>query len=73
MPGFIKELQGVRFTAITGVNTLFNGLMNTPGFENIDFSSLKLSLGGGMAVQQGLRPDRDLSRCLHQPVESERI
>jgi long-chain acyl-CoA synthetase len=52
MPGFIKELQGVRFTAITGVNTLFNGLMNTPGFENIDFSSLKLSLGGGMAVQQ---------------------
>ncbi len=52
MPGFIKELQGVRFTAITGVNTLFNGLMNTPGFEHIDFSSLKLSLGGGMAVQQ---------------------
>ena len=52
MPGFIKELQEVRFTAITGVNTLFNGLMNTPGFEQIDFSSLKLSLGGGMAVQQ---------------------
>ncbi len=52
MPGFVKELQGVRFTAITGVNTLFNGLMNTPGFEQIDFSGLKLSLGGGMAVQQ---------------------
>jgi long-chain acyl-CoA synthetase len=52
MPGFVKELQGLRFTAITGVNTLFNGLMNTPGFENIDFKSLKLSLGGGMAVQQ---------------------
>ncbi|MBT8435716.1 MAG: AMP-binding protein [Gammaproteobacteria bacterium] len=52
MPGFVKELQGLRFTAITGVNTLFNGLMNTPGFENIDFSNLKLSLGGGMAVQQ---------------------
>ena len=52
MPGFVKELQGVRFTAITGVNTLFNALMNTPGFERIDFSGLKLSLGGGMAVQQ---------------------
>ncbi|MEM7562534.1 MAG: AMP-binding protein [Pseudomonadota bacterium] len=52
MPGFVKELQGLRFTAMTGVNTLFNALMNTPGFEKIDFSSLKLSLGGGMAVQQ---------------------
>jgi long-chain acyl-CoA synthetase len=52
MPGFVKELQGLHFTAITGVNTLFNGLMNTPGFEQIDFSSLKLALGGGMAVQQ---------------------
>jgi len=52
MPGFVKELQGLHFTAITGVNTLFNGLMNTPGFEQIDFSNLKLALGGGMAVQQ---------------------
>ena len=52
MPGFVKELQGLHFTAFTGVNTLFNGLMNTPGFELIDFSKLKLSLGGGMAVQQ---------------------
>ena len=52
MPGFVKELQGLKFTAITGVNTLFIGLMNTPGFDQIDFSSLKLSLGGGMAVQQ---------------------
>ena len=54
MPAFVKELQGLRFTAITGVNTLFNALMNTPGFEKIDFSSLKLSLGGGMAVQQAV-------------------
>ena len=54
MPGFVKELQGQRFTVITGVNTLFNGLMNTPGFEQIDFSHLKLSLGGGMAVQQAV-------------------
>ena len=52
MPGFVKELQGLHFTAFTGVNTLFNGLMNTPGFEQIDFSNLKLALGGGMAVQQ---------------------
>ncbi len=52
MPGFVKELQGLRFTVMTGVNTLFNALMNTPGFEQIDFSSLKLALGGGMAVQQ---------------------
>ena len=37
MPNFVKELQGLRFTAVTGVNTLFNGLMNTPGFEQIDF------------------------------------
>jgi len=52
MSGFVKELQHLKFTAITGVNTLFNGLMNTPGFEQIDFSGLKLSLGGGMALQQ---------------------
>ena len=52
MPGFVKELQSTRFTAITGVNTLFVGLMNTPGFESIDFSNLKMTLGGGMAVQQ---------------------
>ncbi|HKJ50823.1 MAG TPA: AMP-binding protein [Gammaproteobacteria bacterium] len=54
MPAFVKELQELRFTAITGVNTLFNALMNTPGFEKIDFSPLKLSLGGGMAVQQAV-------------------
>ncbi|MEZ0470139.1 long-chain fatty acid--CoA ligase [Luteimonas salinilitoris] len=54
MPGFVKELKGVRFTAITGVNTLFNGLLNTPGFDQIDFSPLKLTLGGGMAVQRAV-------------------
>ena len=52
MPGFVKELKNISFTAITGVNTLFIGLLNTPGFEEIDFSRLKLTLGGGMAVQQ---------------------
>lgn len=52
MPGFVKELQGISFTAITGVNTLFAGLLNTPGFDSVNFSRLKLTLGGGMAVQQ---------------------
>ncbi|QBG35310.1 long-chain-fatty-acid--CoA ligase FadD [Litorilituus sediminis] len=52
MPGFVKELKKYPFTAITGVNTLFNGLLNTPGFSDLDFSTLKMSLGGGMAVQR---------------------
>ncbi|WP_159821065.1 long-chain-fatty-acid--CoA ligase FadD [Colwellia sp. 20A7] len=52
MPAFIKELGKYPFSAITGVNTLFNGLLNTPGFKDIDFSTLKMSLGGGMAVQR---------------------
>ncbi len=54
MPGFVKELKGTRFTAITGVNTLFNGLLNTPGFNDVDFSPLHLVLGGGMAVQRAV-------------------
>ncbi|WIH06593.1 long-chain fatty acid--CoA ligase [Xanthomonas translucens pv. graminis] len=54
MPGFVKELQKTRFTAFTGVNTLFNGLLNTPGFDTVDFSTLKFTLGGGMAVQRAV-------------------
>ncbi|MET0936144.1 MAG: AMP-binding protein [Luteibacter sp.] len=54
MKGFVKELSKERFTAITGVNTLFNGLLNTPGFAELDFSALHLSLGGGMAVQRSV-------------------
>ena len=54
MPGFVKELKKTSFTAITGVNTLFNGLLNTPGFDQIDFSKLHLTLGGGMAVQRAV-------------------
>ncbi|PXV60563.1 long-chain acyl-CoA synthetase [Dyella jiangningensis] len=54
MPGFVKELKKSRFTALTGVNTLFNGLLNTPGFAELDFSRLHLSLGGGMAVQRAV-------------------
>jgi long-chain acyl-CoA synthetase len=51
LPGFVKELKKQKFTFITGVNTLFNGLLNTPGFNEVDFSHLKVTLGGGMAVQ----------------------
>lgn len=54
MPGFVKELAKHRFTAFTGVNTLFNGLLNTPGFAELDFSPLKMTLGGGAAVQQSV-------------------
>jgi long-chain acyl-CoA synthetase len=54
MPGFVAELKKIPFTAITGVNTLFNGLLNTPGFDQIDFSKLHLTLGGGMAVQRAV-------------------
>ncbi len=54
MKGFVKELSGFKFTAITGVNTLFNGLLNTEGFADLDFSSLKMTLGGGMAVQEAV-------------------
>ena len=54
MLGFVKTLSKIRFTAITGVNTLFNGLLNTPGFDKLDFSRLHLTLGGGMAVQRAV-------------------
>ena len=54
MPGFVKELSRHKFTGFTGVNTLFNGLLNTPGFDKLDFSPLKLTVGGGAAVQQSV-------------------
>lgn len=54
MPGFIKELKKWKFSAFTGVNTLFNGLLSQPNFNEVDFSSLKLTLGGGMAVQRSV-------------------
>jgi long-chain acyl-CoA synthetase len=54
LPAFVKELEKWKFTAITGVNTLFNALMNTPGFDKLDFSTLKLALGGGAAVQRAV-------------------
>ena len=51
MPGFIKELKKVKMSVFTAVNTLFIGMMNNPEFANIDFSKLKYTIGGGMAVQ----------------------
>ena len=54
MPGFVKELAHAPFTAMTGVNTLFNGLLNTPGFDKLDFSHFKFTLGGGAAVQRAV-------------------
>jgi len=54
MPGFIKELGRHPFTAITGVNTLFNALLHTEGFADLDFSKVKMTLGGGMAVQKAV-------------------
>ncbi|WP_028534916.1 AMP-binding protein [Paludibacterium yongneupense] len=49
--GFIKEMRNYPVTAITGVNTLFNALLNHPDFAALDFSTWRLALGGGMAVQ----------------------
>lgn len=54
IPGFIKEMGRHRFTAITGVNTLFNALLNNSEFGKLDFSRLHITLGGGMAVQQAV-------------------
>ncbi|AXU94982.1 long-chain-fatty-acid--CoA ligase FadD [Erwinia persicina] len=54
IPGLVKELSKYPFTAITGVNTLFNALLNDEGFNKLDFSTLTLSAGGGMAVQKAV-------------------
>jgi long-chain acyl-CoA synthetase len=51
IPAFCKELKKHKFTIVTGVNTLFNGLLNNPNFRELDFSHLKGAVGGGMAVQ----------------------
>jgi long-chain acyl-CoA synthetase len=51
MPGFVKEIARFRFNLFTGVNTMFAALLNTPGFRDIDFSALRVVVGGGMAVQ----------------------
>jgi long-chain acyl-CoA synthetase len=54
IPGFVKELRKHKFSIVTGVNTLFNGLLNNPEFKNLDFSALHGAVGGGMAVQDAV-------------------
>ncbi|HEX2565624.1 MAG TPA: long-chain-fatty-acid--CoA ligase [Burkholderiales bacterium] len=54
IPGFVKELGRHRYNIITGVNTLFNALLNNADFRRLDFSSLRLAVGGGMAVQKAV-------------------
>lgn len=52
--GFIKQLKAIPFTVLTGVNTLFNALLNHREFAQVDFSQLRIVLGGGMAVQKAV-------------------
>ncbi|EFP97385.1 long-chain-fatty-acid--CoA ligase FadD [Vibrio caribbeanicus] len=54
IPNFVKELKSFPFTALTGVNTLFNALVNNEDFQELDFSKLKAAIGGGMAVQRAV-------------------
>lgn len=64
LPAFVKELGKYKFTAVTGVNTLFNALLNTDGFDKLDFSSLKITLGGGMAVQKSVAEEwKEVTGC----------
>jgi long-chain acyl-CoA synthetase len=51
IPGFVKEWSKYPVTVVTGVNTLFAALLNDPGFDKLDFSTMNVTLGGGMAVQ----------------------
>ncbi len=53
-PDFVKTLKKERFTVFIGINTLFNALLHTDGFDEIDFSTLKFTLGGGMSVQRSV-------------------
>ena len=64
IPGFITEMGKYKFTAFTGVNTLFNALVNNPEFAKVDFSALKMTLGGGMAVQEAVaRKWKEVTGC----------
>jgi long-chain acyl-CoA synthetase len=64
-PAFVKELKEYRFSYISGVNTLFNALLNTPGFSEVDFSELRITLGGGMAVQRSVAEHwQKVTRCV---------
>ena len=65
-PAFVKELAKHSFVYITGVNTLFASLLNTPGFDKLDFSSLRWTIGGGMAVQNAV--SRNWEEITGQPI-----
>ena len=54
LPALVEELKKWKWSILTGVNTLFNGLLNTPGFAELDFSPVKVVLGGGAAVQKAV-------------------
>ena len=64
--GFVNELKKHKFVFFTGVNTLFATLLNTPGFADLDFSSLRLTIGGGMAVQEAV--SRQWLEVTGQPI-----
>jgi long-chain acyl-CoA synthetase len=64
-PGFVAELRKFKFYFISGVNTLFNALLHTPGFDSLDFSALRVTLGGGMAVQAVVAERwKKVTRCI---------
>ena len=65
-PAFVKELTKHSFVYITGVNTLFASLLNTPGFDKLDFSSLRWTIGGGMAVQNAV--SKNWEQITGQPI-----
>ena len=52
IPAFVKEMSKHKFTVMTGLNTLFNALLNNEDFAKLDFSHLRFGLGGGMAIQE---------------------
>ncbi len=71
IPGFVKELATHKYSMISGVNTLFNALLNHPDFAKLDFSDLRLAVGGGMAVQKAV--DRDRAVGDRQPAQRHRV
>ena len=87
--GFVREIGKHQFSYFTGVNTLFASLLNTAGFKALDFTALRLTIGGGMAVQEavsrkwqgrdgqahhpGLWADRDIAGCHDQSADIDTI
>lgn len=65
-PAFVKELKKHKFVYITGVNTLYASLLNTPGFDEIDFTELRFTVGGGMAIQKAV--SKDWEKITGQPI-----